>query len=418
MLKNNIAVIGLQWGDEGKGKIVDYLSADVDIVVRYHGSSNAGHTIKTPTQTYVLRILPTGILRNKVKAVISSGVVIDPYVLVQEIAQISMQTKCKITSANLLIAENCHLVLSIHKYIDKMYEQIYGKRALGTTEGGIGPCYEDKVGRRGITLADLYDKSILINKLERLLLFHNALRRGIQSYKVNKEALLEELMNITPQVMPYVVPYQTINNLCKDSRAKILFEGAQGVCLDIDHGTYPFVTSSSTISHEGLYKNCNSLGIIKAYTTRVGNGPFPTEQRNDLGNYLSQQGREIGSVTGRKRRCGWFDAVLVRYAAQVSSISSLVLTKLDILDKMEVIKICTHYTYRNESYNYLPVYLQDKVVAQYEALPGWCESTYQCTDFACLPRNAQRYIIRIEELVGIRISMISTGPERDSLIIR
>jgi adenylosuccinate synthase len=418
----NVVVVGAQWGDEGKGKIVDWLSAQADIVVRFQGGHNAGHTLVIDGITYKLSLLPSGVVRGKL-SVIGNGVVLDPHALVEEIGRLEAQG-VKVRPENLRIAENAALILSLHRELDALREQ--GSGTIGTTKRGIGPAYEDKVGRRAIRLGDLADGGDLDGKIERLLAHHNALRRGMGLAEIEAATIRDELAAVADRVLPYM---DRVWSLLDDKRRegkRILFEGAQGALLDIDHGTYPFVTSSNTVAAQaatgcGLGPGAIGyvLGICKAYTTRVGQGPFPTEQDNDEGRRLGDRGREFGTVTGRRRRCGWFDAVLVRQTVRTSGINGLALTKLDILDGFETFKVCTGYRLDGREIDYLPAGegAQARVEPIYETVEGWHDSTAGARSWAELPAQAVKYVRRIEELVGCPVALLSTSPEREDTIL-
>lgn len=421
----NVAVIGSQWGDEGKGKIVDWLSNRADVVVRFQGGHNAGHTLVIDGVVYKLSLLPSGIVRKGKISVIGNGVVIDPYALLKEIDAIR-EKGVEITPENLIVAENAALILSVHRQIDNLAEEKRGAGKIGTTGRGIGPAYEDKVGRRAIRVCDLADETSLSRRVDALLEHHNALRRGLGAEEVTKSDIMKELTDISGKILPFAQPvWKVLHQLNKEGK-RILFEGAQGVMLDVDHGTYPFVTSSSTIAGQahggagfGLGNIGYVLGITKAYTTRVGSGPFPTEQKNEIGETLGQKGHEFGTVTGRKRSCGWFDAVLVRQAIRTSGITGIALTKLDILDGFETIKICVAYKYKGETLDYLPAAqdIQAQVEPVYEEIEGWTGSTAGARSFKDLPANAIKYIRRIEELIETPVAILSTSPEREDTIL-
>jgi adenylosuccinate synthase len=420
----NVVVVGSQWGDEGKGKIVDWLSEQADVVVRFQGGHNAGHTLVIDGATYKLSLLPSGVVRNKL-SVIGNGVVLDPNALVEEIGRLKGQG-VSVTSDNLRIAENVTLILPLHQELDVARERASGKGAIGTTGRGIGPAYEDKVGRRAIRLMDLADLQVLNGKIERLLAHHNALRRGLGMDEVSDRSVYDHLAAVAPKVLPFM---DSVWSLLDDKRRegkRILFEGAQGALLDIDHGTYPYVTSSNTVAAQaatgsGLGPNAIGyvLGICKAYTTRVGQGPFPTEQLNDIGKTLGTKGKEFGVVTGRPRRCGWFDAVLVRQTVRTSGIQGIALTKLDILDGFEEIKICTGYKLDGREIDYLPAgeHAQSRVEPVYETAEGWHEVTAKARSWAELPAQAIKYVRRIEELIGCPVALLSTSPEREDTIL-
>ena len=422
----NVVVVGSQWGDEGKGKIVDWLSEQADVVVRFQGGHNAGHTLVVGGVTYKLSLLPSGVVRGGKLSVIGNGVVLDPQALVDELARLAAQG-VEIGPDRLRIAETVPLILPLHRELDALRESATAEGArIGTTKRGIGPAYEDKVGRRAIRLVDLSDPSTLPAKVDRLLTHHNLIRRGLGMEEVNRDALVAELLAIAPKVLPFMDRVWELLDKARRDGKKILFEGAQGALLDIDHGTYPFVTSSNTVSGaaasgSGLGPGSVGfvLGIVKAYTTRVGSGPFPSEQDNEIGELLGTRGREFGVVTGRKRRCGWFDAVLVRQSVALSGVTGIALTKLDILDGMETLKICTGYTVGGKHYDYLPPSPQDqaRAVAVYEEIEGWSESTAGARSWAQLPAQAIKYIRRIEELIGCPVALVSTSPEREDTIL-
>jgi adenylosuccinate synthase len=421
----NVVVVGSQWGDEGKGKIVDWLSAQADIVVRFQGGHNAGHTLVIEGVTYKLSLLPSGVVRPGKLSVIGNGVVLDPHALVEEIDRIAGQGVA-IGPDNLRIAENTTLILSLHRELDKAREQSNAATRIGTTGRGIGPAYEDKVGRRAIRLGDLADLSALSGKIERLIHHHNALRRGLGLGEVGAADVYQELAAVAPKVLPFM---DTVWALLDDRRRegkRILFEGAQGALLDVDHGTYPFVTSSNTVAAQaatgcGLGPGAIGyvLGICKAYTTRVGEGPFPTEQRNAIGDLIGDRGREFGTVTGRRRRCGWFDAVLVRQTVRISGINGLALTKLDVLDGFEDIKVCTGYRLDGREIDYLPAgeRAQAGVEPIYETVEGWQDSIAGARSWAEVPAQAVKYVRRIEELVGCPVALLSTSADRDDTIL-
>ena len=421
----NVAVIGSQWGDEGKGKIVDWLSQRADVVVRFQGGHNAGHTLVINGITHKLNLLPSGIVRESKVSVIGCGVVVDPYALLKEI-DTARANGIKITPDNLLLAENATLILSLHSQTDRLAEEKRGSSKIGTTGRGVGPAYEDKVGRRAIRVCDLADKEMLEKRVEGLLDYHNALRRGLGVAEVSKAEIMKELLDIADKILPFAKPvWQYLHKAHNDGK-RILFEGAQGVMLDVDHGTYPFVTSSSIVagaahggSGFGLGKINYVLGITKAYTTRVGSGPFPTWLQDEIGERMGVRGHEFGTVTGRKRLCGWFDAVMVSQAIKISGINGIALTKLDVLDGFETLKICTSYLIDGQPYSYLPssISQQAKVIPVYEELPGWSETTAGARSFKELPANAIKYIRRIEELIETPVAILSTSPERDDTIL-
>jgi adenylosuccinate synthase len=421
----NVAVIGSQWGDEGKGKIVDWLSERADVVVRFQGGHNAGHTLVIGNQTYKLSLLPSGIVRSGKLSVIGNGVVVDPWALLKEIDTLRGQG-VSVTPDNLALAENAALILPLHAKLDHLREEARGAAKIGTTGRGIGPAYEDKVGRRAIRACDLQDLDSLPPKVEALLLHHNALLKGMGAPEVDGRELLKLLHEIAPKITPFIrVVWQELNEK-RRSGARILFEGAQAVMLDIDHGTYPYVTSSNTVAGQiaagagiGPRTVGYVLGITKAYTTRVGSGPFPSELNDKIGEMLGDRGREFGTVTGRRRRCGWFDAALVRQSAKVSGIDGIALTKLDILDGFEELKICTGYTIDGEAVDHLPAatQLQAKAKPVYETIEGWQQSTKGARSWAQLPAQAIKYIRRVEELIEAPVALLSTSPEREDTIL-
>ena len=419
----NVVVVGSQWGDEGKGKIVDWLSEQADIVVRFQGGHNAGHTLVIDGTTYKLSLLPSGVVRGGKLSVIGNGVVIDPQALLNEIATLKKQG-VSVTPANLRIAENATLILPLHQELDAIRES--GTSKIGTTKRGIGPAYEDKVGRRAIRFMDLADLPALSAKIDRLLAHHNALRRGLGLAELDGKAIYQYLAAIAPNVLPYMDSVWLLLDGKRREGKRILFEGAQGALLDIDHGTYPYVTSSNTVAGQaaigsGLGPNAIDyvLGICKAYTTRVGEGPFPTEQINDVGKTLGTRGREFGTVTGRARRCGWFDAVLLRQTVRTSGIDGLALTKLDILDGFDEIKVGIGYRLDGREIDYLPAgeQAQARVEPVYETIAGWKEPTANARSWAHLPAQAIKYVRRIEELVGCPVALLSTSPEREDTIL-
>ncbi len=411
-------IVGTQWGDEGKGKIVDWLSSKADYVVRFQGGNNAGHTIKVDDNVYKLNLLPSGIIRNK-KCLIGNGVVLDPWALISEISSLKKQ-QIKIDNNNLFIAENVCLILPIHKLIDEINESSLGNKLIGTTKKGIGPAYEDKVGRRAIRLCDLADDNHLKNKIKKLHDFHQP-RLDKFKKNIDFEKTFEELIKISREIINFSSPvWQIINDAGKTNKF-ILFEGAQGSLLDIDFGTYPYVTSSNTSAGQifsgtgfGIKENHNVLGITKAYTTRVGSGSFITELNNEIGDHFVKKGQEFGTVTKRKRRCGWFDSILVQQSIAINGITDVVLTKLDVLDELEEIKVCVGYQSHKKNYNYLPFdeNIHKDLVPIYETVPGWQTSTYGLTSWKDLPKKAQNYIIFLETKIKKNISIISTGPDR------
>ncbi len=421
----NVVVVGAQWGDEGKGKIVDWLSERADIIARFQGGHNAGHTLVIDGEVFKLSLLPSGILRAGKLAVIGNGVVLDPWALLEEIDKISKQG-VKISTDNLIIAENTPLILPVHQDLDNIREDAAGKSKIGTTGRGIGPAYEDKIGRRSIRLADLGDIPTLESRIERLLAHHNALRDGLGVAKIDGEKLKDELLKIAPMVLKYASPVWKVLNEKRKAGKRILFEGAQGALLDVDYGTYPYVTSSNTLSGmaatgTGLGPNAIGfvLGIVKAYTTRVGEGPFACELFDEVGEHLATVGREKGTVTGRSRRCGWFDAVLVRQTCITSGVTGIALTKMDVLDGLKQLKICVGYDLDGEILDYLPTASdrQARVTPVYEIMDGWKETTAGARSWAELPAAAIKYVRRIEELINCPVAMLSTSPERDDTIL-
>jgi len=421
----NVAVIGSQWGDEGKGKIVDWLSKKADVIVRFQGGHNAGHTLVVNNVTYKLKLLPSGIIRKNKISIIGNGVVIDPWALLDEIKQIE-KLGIKITKKNLYIAENATLILPLHKELDGIREDSKSTEKIGTTRRGIGPAYEDKVGRRGIRLMDLTSKKNLSNRIDMILFHHDSIRKGLGKDKINKKKLIKDLLKISPKILKYSQPvWKKIEQLKKKNKT-ILFEGAQGVLLDIDHGTYPFVTSSNTVigaAYTGTGCGSNTidyiLGIVKAYTTRVGEGPFPTELRNKIGKIIGEKGNEFGTVTNRKRRCGWFDAVLVKQSCIVSGINGIALTKIDVLDQFKDLYVCIGYKLNGKKIDYLPAALTDqfKLKPIYKRLNGWLENTKGIKQWKNLPKNAKNYVNFIKKYCGVKISSISTSPKREDTIL-
>jgi adenylosuccinate synthase len=420
----NVTVVGAQWGDEGKGKIVDWLSNRADVVVRFQGGHNAGHTLVVGETTYKLSLLPSGVVQGKL-SVIGNGVVVDPWALLDEIARISGQG-VSITPDLLVLADNASLILPLHRDLDAAREAQAGAGKIGTTGRGIGPAYEDKVGRRAIRVADLADRAALEMKVERLLAHHQALRRGLDLPEADGTALVEDLLAIAPRILPFARPaWRLLDQAAKDGR-RILFEGAQGALLDVDHGTFPFVTSSNTVAGQaaagsGLGPRSVGyvLGIVKAYTTRVGSGPFPTELQDEVGKRLGERGHEFGTVTGRARRCGWFDAVLVRQSIAVNGIEGVALTKLDVLDGFDELKVCVGYRIGDRVLDYLPAGMADQAAAQpvYETLEGWSQSTQGARSWKDLPAAAVKYVRRIEELIQAPVALLSTSPEREDTIL-
>jgi adenylosuccinate synthase len=421
----NVAVIGAQWGDEGKGKIVDWLSQRADVVVRFQGGHNAGHTLVINGTEFRLSLLPSGIVRPGKLSIIGNGVVVDPWALIKEIEAIAKKG-ITVTPDNLKLAENATLILPSHAQIDRAREEARGANKIGTTGRGIGPAYEDKVGRRAIRVCDLADPASLPEKLDQLLLHHNALLRGLGAAEVQRAPLLTSLAEIAPKILPFAAPAWRLLDEAKKSGKRVLFEGAQGIMLDVDHGTYPYVTSSHThpgqaASGVGLAPKALGyvLGITKAYTTRVGSGPFPTELTDEVGELLGQRGKEFGVVTGRKRRCGWFDAVMVRQAVKVAGIDGIALTKLDVLDGFKEIKVCTGYRLRGATLDRLPPGAGDQASVEpiYETVEGWSENTRGARSWAELPALAIKYIRRIEELIEAPVALFSTSPERDDTVL-
>ena len=421
----NVVVVGSQWGDEGKGKIVDWLSSQADVVIRFQGGHNAGHTLVIDGVTYKLRLLPSGIVRKNKISVIGNGVVVDPWALLEEIDEIKSKG-VEVSEKNLIISEAANLILPFHREIDEIREDAAGISRIGTTRRGIGPAYEDKVGRRSIRVMDLVSAENLDHRLETVLLHHNAIRKGLGKEVYKKDDLKKELLNIAPEILKYSKPVWKKINEFKSQGKKILFEGAQGILLDVDHGTYPFVTSSNTVaSSAATGSGCgpNSinyvLGITKAYTTRVGEGPFPTELKDKIGEELGARGKEFGTVTSRKRRCGWFDGVLVRQTIKISGIDGVALTKLDVLDELNEIKICIAYEINGKKIDYLPAAVDDqfKVRPIYKRFNGWKSSTSGIKNFNDLPENAKIYIKELEKFIETKISSISTGPERNDTIL-
>jgi adenylosuccinate synthase len=420
----NVTVIGAQWGDEGKGKVIDWLANRADVVVRFQGGNNAGHTIVVGNNVYKFSLLPSGVVQGKL-SIIGNGVVVNPWSLLDEIERVRGQG-LKITPDILVVADNACIVLPLHADLDRAREERAGDNKIGTTARGIGPAYEDKVGRRAIRFVDLADEDALKAKIERLLAHHEPLRRGLDLPDVSAQQVFDMLMEVAPKVTPYVQPaWRVLNAVVKEGK-RVLFEGAQAAMLDVDHGTYPYVTSSNTVAGQaaagagvGASAGGYVLGIVKAYTTRVGEGPFPTELHDEIGQRLGQRGDEFGTVTGRPRRCGWFDAVLVRQSVTVSGIDGVVLTKLDVLDGIETLKICTGYRLGDKVLDYLPAGLRDQaaVVPIYEEIAGWTQSTKGARSWRDLPPNAVIYVRRIEELIGAPTVQVTTGPDRDDTIV-
>jgi adenylosuccinate synthase len=423
----NVVVVGSQWGDEGKGKIVDWLSERADIVVRFQGGHNAGHTLVIDGTSYKLSLLPSGVVRPGKLAVIGNGVVIDPHALIAEIEKLDKQG-VTITPENLRIADNATLILSLHRELDGIREDAASNSGtkIGTTRRGIGPAYEDKVGRRAIRVMDLADLDTLPAKVDRLLTHHNALRRGLGEAEVSHDAIMAELSSVAARVLPFMETIWLLLDRQRRKGARILFEGAQGTLLDIDHGTYPFVTSSNTVAGQAAAGSGMGpgalgyiLGITKAYTTRVGEGPFPTELHDEIGQFLGEKGHEFGTVTGRKRRCGWFDAALVRQSVATNGITGIALTKLDVLDGLDELKICVGYTLDGVEIDHLPASQAQQAQAKpvYITLEGWKESTVGARSWADLPAQAIKYVRQVEELIGAPVALLSTSPERDDTIL-
>ena len=421
----NVAVIGAQWGDEGKGKIVDWLSSRADVVVRFQGGHNAGHTLVIGGVEYKLSLLPSGIVRPGKLSVIGNGVVIDPAHLIKEIALLREQG-AQISPETLIVSDTATLILPVHQAVDHAREALRGAGKIGTTGRGIGPAYEDKVARRAVRLGDLASEDTLRNKLEALAAHHNVWLRAAGEAEADPAALLDGLMALRDQILPFAGQSWRVLEDARATNRRVLFEGAQGVMLDIDHGTYPFVTSSNTVAGQAATGSGTGptsvgfvLGITKAYTTRVGSGPFPTEDFGVDGDRMGERGREFGTVTGRKRRCGWFDAVMVRQANAVAGITGMALTKLDVLDGFETLKICTGYDVDGERLDHFPsdAAAQAACAPVYEEMPGWSESTYGARSWADLPANAVKYIRRVEELTRTPVTLLSTSPERDDTIL-
>jgi len=421
----NVVVVGSQWGDEGKGKIVDWLSDQADVVARFQGGHNAGHTLVIDGVTYKLRLLPSGIVRKNKISIIGNGVVIDPWALLEEIEEIKSKG-IEINTDNFIISDSATLILPFHKEMDEIREDAAGKGKIGTTRRGIGPAYEDKIGRRSIRVMDLAFKDNLDHKLKKALHHHNAIRKGLRQKIYKKDKLKKELLKIAPEILKFAKPVWLKIDEFKKKKKKILFEGAQGILLDVDHGTYPFVTSSNTVaSSAAIGTGCgpNSiqyvLGITKAYTTRVGEGPFPTELKNKTGMLLGERGKEFGTVTSRKRRCGWFDGVLVKQTIKISGINGIALTKLDVLDELEEIKICTKYELNGKLIDYLPSSYEEqlKVKPIYEKFEGWLSSTKGIRNIETLPEKAKKYIYAIEDFIGAKVCSVSTSPEREDTIL-
>jgi len=421
----NVVVVGAQWGDEGKGKIVDWLSERADVICRFQGGHNAGHTLVIDGAVFKLNALPSGVVRGGKLSVIGNGVVLDPWHLVKEIATIREQG-VEITPETLMIAENTPLILPIHGELDRARESANSVAKIGTTGRGIGPAYEDKVGRRSVRVADLADAATLEARVDRALVHHNALRAGLGLPEIDRDGLIAQLREIAPQILPYAAPVWKVLNEHRKAGNRFLFEGAQGALLDINFGTYPYVTSSNVIAGQaatgvGIGPGGIDfvLGIVKAYTTRVGEGPFPTELHDADGQRLGERGREFGTVTGRKRRCGWFDAALLRQTCATSGVNGIALTKLDVLDGFETLKICVGYDLDGERLDYLPTAAdrQARCTPIYEEMPGWSESTEGARSWAELPANAIKYVRRVEELIECPVALLSTSPEREDTIL-
>ena len=422
---SNVAVIGSQWGDEGKGKIVDWLSEKADVIVRFQGGHNAGHTLVVNNITYRLKLLPSGIVRKNKISIIGNGVVIDPWALLDEIKQIE-KLGIKITSKNLYIAENATLILPPHKELDGIREDAKNTDKIGTTRRGIGPAYEDKVGRRAIRVMDLVNKKNLSRRIDMMLFHHNSIRKSLGKNKIDKRKLIQDLTKISSKILKYSKPVWKKLEEFKKKKKVILFEGAQGMLLDVDHGTYPFVTSSNTVAGvASVGTGCGPntinyiLGIVKAYTTRVGEGPFPTELKNEIGNSIGTKGKEFGTVTNRKRRCGWFDAVLVKQSCVISGTNGMALTKIDVLDQFRELYVCVAYKLNGKKIDYLPSSLQDQVKVKpiYKRFDGWLKSTRGIKKWKDLPTNTRKYINFIENYCGVKVSSISTSPKREDTIL-
>jgi len=421
----NVVVVGSQWGDEGKGKIVDWLSSEADVVIRFQGGHNAGHTLVIDGITYKLRLLPSGIVRENKISVIGNGVVVDPWAFFEEIEEIKSKG-VEVNEKNLILSETATLILPFHRELDEIREDAAGNTKIGTTRRGIGPAYEDKIGRRSIRVIDLISETDLDKKLDNILVHHNAIRKGLDKPILKKDKLKKDLLKIAPKILKFSQPVWKKIDQFKHEGKKILFEGAQGILLDIDHGTYPFVTSSNTVAASAATgSGCghNSLnyvlGITKAYTTRVGEGPFPTELKDEIGDQLATKGKEFGTVTSRKRRCGWFDGVLVRQTIKISGINAVALTKLDVLDELEEIKFCIAYEINGEKIDYFPasVYDQKQLKPIYKSYKGWRSSTVGIKNFDQLPENAKIYINELEKFIETKVSSISTSPERKDTIL-
>ena len=421
----NVVVVGSQWGDEGKGKIVDWLSSEADVVVRFQGGHNAGHTLVIDKKIFKLRLLPSGIVRKGKISILGNGVVIDPWSLLDEIKEIKKKG-INVSPENFMISESASLILPFHQEMDEIREDAAGKKKIGTTRRGIGPCYEDKIGRRSIRVMDLRSPTNLDSRLKNVLLHHNAIRKGLKKKLFKKDELKKKLLKIAPEILKYAQPVWLKIDEFKKNRKKILFEGAQGILLDVDHGTYPYVTSSNTVPSTAATGSGSGpgtlnyiLGITKAYTTRVGSGPFPTELKNAIGETLGKRGKEFGTVTARKRRCGWFDAVLVRQTIKVSGINAIALTKLDVLDELDEIKICVEYDLNGKKMDYLPAASEDQfnIKPIYKTFKGWKSKTQGIRNMNDLPENAKKYIYALEDFIGAKVSSISTSPEREDTIL-
>ena len=421
----NVVVVGSQWGDEGKGKIVDWLSSEADVVARFQGGHNAGHTLVIDGITYKLRLLPSGIVRKNKISIIGNGVVVDPWALLDEIKEIRSKG-VSVDEKNLILSESANLILPFHKEMDEIREDSAGKAKIGTTRRGIGPAYEDKIGRRSIRVMDLVSEKNLDHRLETVLIHHNAIRKGLGKKIYVKDQLKKDLLKIAPEILKYSQPVWKKIDEFKRTGKKILFEGAQGILLDVDHGTYPFVTSSNTVASAaatgtgcGLNTINYVLGITKAYTTRVGEGPFPTELKDEIGELLGKRGKEFGTVTSRKRRCGWFDGILVRQTIKISGINGIALTKLDVLDEVSEIKMCVGYELRGKKIDYLPAAVEDQLEVKpiYKTFSGWLTSTKGIKKFDDLPKKAQEYIQSLEKFIETKVASISTSPERKDTIL-
>ena len=422
---SNVAVVGSQWGDEGKGKIVDWLSEKADVIVRFQGGHNAGHTLVVDNITYKLNLLPSGVVRKNKVSIIGNGVVIDPWALLDEIIEIN-KLGIKVDDENLYIAENANLILPVHKELDEIREDSKNTVKIGTTRKGIGPAYEDKVGRRGIRVMDLANKNNLSRKIDTLLNHHNSIRKGLERKIADKDQLTKKLLTISSEILKYSKPIWKKLAEFKKEKKTILFEGAQGILLDVDHGTYPFVTSSNTVVGAALAgSGCGIdtinyvLGIVKAYTTRVGEGPFPTELKNEIGKKIGEKGKEFGTVTNRQRRCGWFDAALVKQSCTVSGINGIALTKIDVLDDFNELNVCIGYELDGKKIDYFPSGLQDQLNVKpiYKKMDGWVKNTIGIKKWKDLPENARKYVSFIENFCGVKISSISTSPKREDTIL-